>query len=132
MRAQLLEAVRWQGVRALCYTRGRRDILMSGYKFAAAKLAASAALGMTGPHAGNPGSLTLVRAPIRLLPGPLTHTTEECGCVPALQVPARMRVHAEEAMQYTSACRRLPSRCASCWGAAMPARASSQRLRSPT
>lgn len=49
-------------VRVLCYERGRRDILMSGYKFAAAKLAASSALGMIGPHADSPGGLALVRA----------------------------------------------------------------------
>ena len=49
-------------VRSLTYERGPEDILMRGFKFAAAKMAAATALGMIGPHARDPGSLVAVRA----------------------------------------------------------------------
>ena len=48
-------------VRAVTYERGPDDILMRGFKFAAAKMAAATALGMVGPHARDPGALVAVR-----------------------------------------------------------------------
>jgi hypothetical protein len=56
---QMLEAVEGS-VQRLSYERGKNEILMRGYKFAAAKLTATAALGCIAPGAPSPASLAQV------------------------------------------------------------------------